>query len=451
MATIVKIAEGMTADRVSEVIDNNFSEVLADINAVQQRVAAEETRAKAAEAEMQTRVENANNGVEAMKTRLTTAEEAIAGEITRALREEKVLREGLAEANETLESVQEDVMSVSNDVSNLEGALATEKSEREAEVTQLSGEITDLSNQTDEAIRGVRDDMATEVETLRGSIATEKSDREAAVEQLAGELEEAKGELGTAVATEKSEREAAVDTVSQELASATAAMGSAITAEKSERVAAVEGIVAVNNAQTEVLKRMEQAMEPLVVTLTGGGGVYEEGTEQAVTLKWSVKKGGQAIDMRNVTTLVNDEPQAIGASMLQETVTSSKTWKVSCLYDYEIVPGATNNVSGSATTKVTFVKPIYTGGSEYDTMLEIDVETLTKHIKTSVAGTYTLKLTTNGWLWLIVPESMTVKKVTMEGLDVPMTVQNTGGPAEYNCWRTDEQIVPGEYQLKVEI
>ena len=77
------------------------------------------------------------------------------------------------------------------------------------------------------------------------------------------------------------------------------------------------------------------------------------------------------------------------------------------------------------------------GFAQTSEVSSLDIVSLTKQsIKTSASGSYSLNNPTTGYyLWLCVPSSMSIQKVTSSGFDVPMEAAANGSTAvdSYKC------------------
>lgn len=90
----------------------------------------------------------------------------------------------------------------------------------------------------------------------------------------------------------------------------------------------------------------------------------------------------------------------------------------------------------------------------FDAATAVDGLTITglgkQSLKTSPGGTYTLQSSTEGhYMWLCVPNNMTVNRVTLNGFDVPMEAASTKeqGTLTYKCYRSSNALVQGSYTI----
>lgn len=191
----------------------------------------------------------------------------------------------------------------------------------------------------------------------------------------------------------------------------------------------------------ERVTALEDSVFPLTISVSGSG-TFEKGTTQTVNIGWTLKKGGQVVTADSVT--VNDEPVE-GTSKQFAGVTATTTYTVKATYQGK-------QVTGSA--KATFVAPMYFGFAAAENVAGgLEITSFGKQaIKTSPNGTYTLNNSTKGhYMWLCVPNSMTINKVTSSGFDVPMLASEAGSTSvdSYKCYRSASAIDAGDVTIVV--
>lgn len=195
-----------------------------------------------------------------------------------------------------------------------------------------------------------------------------------------------------------------------------------------------------NRVITAEINTIKDKVFPLTVTVTGGG-TFEKGTTRSITVSWTVKQGDTVTTADSVT--VNDEA-ATGTSKVFANVTTTTSYTVKVTKGGKTVQG---------TTTATFVAPMYFGFAAAADAAGLVLTDLVKQaIKTSPAGTYSLNNTTTGhYLWLCVPNTMTIKKVTSGGFDVPMEAAQSSTTAvdTYKCYRSSSPINQGAMNIVV--
>lgn len=138
-----------------------------------------------------------------------------------------------------------------------------------------------------------------------------------------------------------------------------------------------------NKVITNELTRISEKVFPLTISVSGGG-TYEKGTSQTVTVRWIVKEGDDIVTPDSIT--VNDEP-------VTNTDTSKQFTNVTVNTTY-IVKVTKGGQQKSGSTSVTFVAASYFGVVDADfTPTEETIKGLTtKTVKNtkSYTGTATL-------------------------------------------------------------
>ena len=187
---------------------------------------------------------------------------------------------------------------------------------------------------------------------------------------------------------------------------------------------------------TDRIEELENEVFPLSVSVSGGG-TYELGTEQTITISWTSKKGDQTITP--TTQTINGE-SGVTSPKIYSGVRSTTTYTVTIGY---------NGLTASGSTTATFLAPIYLGFDSASNSSELIITDLTtKLIKSSAAGTYNLNNPTDGYyLWVCVPSDKTINRITLNGFDVPLESLQSGSTTvgSYSCYRSSNQLIAGDY------
>lgn len=195
-----------------------------------------------------------------------------------------------------------------------------------------------------------------------------------------------------------------------------------------------------NKVITEELNKINDILNPLKL-IVSGGGLFEKGTTQLITITWNLKKGESTVQPEE--SKVNGQV-ASGNSQQFTGVKDDTTYNVECTFEGKSVQGS---------TKVSFIAPMYFGFDAADSIDGLTIEGLNKQsIKSSPAGDYTLNNPTNGnYLWLCIPNSMNISKVTSGGFEVPMeAAQNKGTSIDnYKCYRSSSSINQGNMTITI--
>ena len=193
-----------------------------------------------------------------------------------------------------------------------------------------------------------------------------------------------------------------------------------------------------NNLTNRVIE-LENEVFPLSVSVSGGG-TFELGTTQTITVTWTSKKGDEIITPDSQT--INGETAT--SPKIYSGVTNTTTYTVSINYDGLIATGSTT---------ATFLAPIYLGFAASSTPAELTITSLSlKQVKSSAAGTYNLNNPTDGYyLWICVPSDKSITRVTLNGFDVPLESPQSGSTTvgSYSCYRSSNQLVTGDYSFVV--
>lgn len=193
-----------------------------------------------------------------------------------------------------------------------------------------------------------------------------------------------------------------------------------------------------NRVISAKLEELDNIVNPLTLSVSGGG-LFEKGTTQRITISWVLKKGSSIVTPDSST--VNDEPVS-GTSKNYDGVVSTTTYTVKSLKGSKTV---------KASTTATFIAPMYFGFSENSTASGLIIDSLQKQsLKTTPGGSYTINNPTSGnYLWLCVPEEMSINRVTSGGFDVPMESSQEGSTSVgvYKCYRSSSSINQGNMNI----
>lgn len=269
-------------------------------------------------------------------------------------------------------------------------------------------------------------------------------------------------ELSDALAKEIADREKAI---ADEVLARTIAIDKAIEAEAAVRTKDIAAeakaredadaaeATARSNADTEHESRLlalEQSEWPLSLELSINPILIEfTGSEKDTSVAWKIMRKGVGVTP-TVLTFKQD-----GVALSAELVANgSINAKVNKLGDtvFEIAVEA-EGMKKSASKKLTMVLPVYMGFAGASDAAGLAITELSKYAPlTSPAGTYKIKNNADGiYLWLCVPDTMTINKVTSSGFTVPMREVQTGQTelGGYKCYRSSNAIVAGEYTYTI--
>ena len=276
-------------------------------------------------------------------------------------------------------------------------------------------------------------------------------------------------ELSDALTKEIADREKAI---ADEVLARTTAITKAIEAEAQARDTAIsaeatarsnadtalqtamnENVKELKGADTEHESRLlalEQSEWPLSLELSINPILIEfTGSEKDTSVAWKIMRKGVGVTP-TVLTFKQD-----GVALSAELVANgSINAKVNKLGDtvFEIAVEA-EGMKKSASKKLTMVLPVYMGFAGASDAAGLAITELSKYAPlSSPAGTYKIKNNADGiYLWLCVPDTMTINKVTSSGFTVPMREVQTGQTelGGYKCYRSSNAIVAGEYTYTI--
>lgn len=311
---------------------------------------------------------------------------------------------------------------------------------------------------------------------LSESLENEVSDRVAADEALKKAIDaevtartNGDKELSDALAKEIADREKAI---ADEVLARTTAITEAIDAEAQARGTAISDEA---TARSEADKALQTAMDKNVTELKGADTEHESrllaleqsewplsleltinpilieftGSEKDASVSWKIMRKGVGVTPTVLT--FKQDGVALSAEL---SANGSINAKVNKLGDtvFEIVVTA-DGMKGSTSKKLTMVLPVYMGFAGASDAAGLAITELSKYAPlASPAGTYKIKNNADGiYLWLCVPDTMTINKVTSSGFTVPMREVQTGQTelGGYKCYRSSNAIVAGEYTYTI--
>lgn len=276
-------------------------------------------------------------------------------------------------------------------------------------------------------------------------------------------------ELSDALTKEIADREKAI---ADEVLARTTAINEAIEAEAQARGTAISDEA---TARSEADKALQTAMDKNVTELKGADTEHESrllaleqsewplsleltinpilieftGSEKDTSVAWKIMRKGVGVTP-TVLTFKQD-----GVALSAELVANgSINAKVNKLGDtvFEIAVEA-EGMKKSTSKKLTMVLPVYMGFAGASDAAGLAITELSKYAPlASPAGTYKIKNNADGiYLWLCVPDTMTINKVTSSGFTVPMREVQTGQTelGGYKCYRSSNAIVAGEYTYTI--
>lgn len=341
--------------------------------------------------------------------------------------------------------------SLENEVSARVAADEALKKAIDAEVTARANGDKELSDALTKEIadreKAIADEVLARTTAITEAIEAEADARTKAIAAEAKARENAD-------AAETTARTAAIEAEAQARDTAISAEATARSnADTALQTAMNENVKELKGADTEHESRLlalEQSEWPLSLELSINPILIEfTGSEKDTSVAWKIMRKGVGVTP-TVLTFKQD-----GVALSAELVANgSINAKVNKLGDtvFEIAVEA-EGMKKSASKKLTMVLPVYMGFAGASDAAGLAITELSKYAPlSSPAGTYKIKNNTDGiYLWLCVPDTMTINKVTSSGFTVPMREVQTGQTelGGYKCYRSSNAIVAGEYTYTI--
>lgn len=192
---------------------------------------------------------------------------------------------------------------------------------------------------------------------------------------------------------------------------------------------------------------------PLEISLSVLPDIAEYAQAQDVTVSWAVKRKGQDVPVDDIEQFVVLCDGGTLTSKKENPGTYTVNTDMDANHTY-MVRATAYGITKSAYMTLTVVKPMYFGFNAASSAGSLTITDLTKQaVKASPAGTYTLANGADGeYMWLCVPEDMSISKVTLNGFDVPMEAAQALATSygNYNCYRSSNALVKGSYTIQIE-
>ena len=336
---------------------------------------------------------------------------------------------------------------------NADRATWCVNAERDSYWDELITNISDSQKKNKEEL-GKKADSATvdaELVKVRASISAEIQDRKDAI---AAEAKARNDAIAAEVLARTTAITEAIDAEAQARGTAISDEATARSeADKALQTAMDKNVTELKGADTEHESRLlalEQSEWPLSLELSINPILIEfTGSEKDTTVAWKIMRKGVVVTPTELTFKQNGVALAAGL-----TASGSINAKVNKLGDtvFEIVVTA-DGMKGSTSKKLTMVLPVYMGFAGASDASGLAITGLSKYAPlTSPAGTYKIKNNADGiYLWLCVPDTMTINRVTSSGFTVPMREVQTGQTelGGYKCYRSSNAIVAGEYTYTI--
>ena len=348
--------------------------------------------------------------------KLTELSESLENEVSARVAADEALKK----------AVDAEVTARANGDKELSDALAKEIADREKAIADEVLARTTAIDKAIEAEAAARTkDIAAEAKAREDADAAETKARTAAIEAEA----QARDTAISAEATARSNADTALQTAMNENVKELKGADT----EHESRLLALE--------QSEWPLSLELSINPILIEFTG--------SEKDTSVAWKIMRKGVGVTPTVLT--FKQDGVALSAEL---SANGSINAKVNKLGDtvFEIAVEA-EGMKKSASKKLTMVLPVYMGFAGASDAAVLAITELSKYAPlASPAGTYKIKNNADGiYLWLCVPDTMTINKVTSSGFTVPMREVQTGQTElrGYKCYRSSNAIVAGEYTYTI--
>lgn len=195
-------------------------------------------------------------------------------------------------------------------------------------------------------------------------------------------------------------------------------------------------------------RQMENAIYSLDVNLSLNVNLMEyTASPKNVIVSYSIYRNGELVipttlKLTKDGELLSSSPVSSGSINVPINKIGETEFKLDVSYE---------NISKSIVKDVIMVLPMYFGFSAATSADSLTITDLAKQaIKASPSGTYTLSNDTDGkYMWLCVPDTMGINRVTLNGFDVPMEgPQNKSTTlGTYKCYRNSNALIKGSYTI----
>lgn len=348
--------------------------------------------------------------------------------------------------------------SLENEVSARVAADEALKKAIDAEVTARANGDTELSDALTKEIadreKAIADEVLARTTAITEAIEAEVDARTKAIAAEAKAREDADAAETTARTAAIEAETQARDTAISAEATARSEADKALQTAMDKNVTELKGnVTELKGADTEHESRLlalEQSEWPLSLELSINPILIEfTGSEKDTSVAWKIMRKGVGVTPTVLT--FKQDGVALSAELVANGSISTKVNKLGDTV-FEIAVEA-DGMQKSTSKKLTMVLPVYMGFAGASDAAGLAITELSKYAPlTSPAGTYKIKNNADGiYLWLCVPDTMTINKVTSSGFTVPMREVQTGQTelGGYKCYRSSNAIVAGEYTYTI--
>lgn len=179
------------------------------------------------------------------------------------------------------------------------------------------------------------------------------------------------------------------------------------------------------------------------IIFTASPTIIEKGISTAINLSWQYTYNDK------ITTPASMKLKS-GSTVLEST-NQTYTDTISNTKSYQVIAVNEGVTKTSSTVTVNAYYPMYFGeGSGTYNQSELIITTNKRPIASSPRGNISITFTGNKYLWLCIPSTMSINKVTSSGFAVPMEAPITQTINEsYKCYRSTDTINRGTVNFTI--
>ena len=171
------------------------------------------------------------------------------------------------------------------------------------------------------------------------------------------------------------------------------------------------------------------------VTLSRTPSAIEKGVPTQITLSWTTKFNGadltpEKLSVKRGSAVLTED---VSLKTIKDTISDTQAYSIAAVL---------KGITKTATTSVGAYYPMYFGGDSEANGADLDFSGLAKQpIRATPAGQVTIALTAGQYLWLCVPEDMTIHGVGILNsfpviMEEPVTVA-VADKGNYKCYRSN--------------
>lgn len=185
--------------------------------------------------------------------------------------------------------------------------------------------------------------------------------------------------------------------------------------------------------------------DKIVMTCNCVPSIIEKGAPTSVKVTCITRFNGTTVNATDEVLMKGEDELSLAAGSFVDTVSDTTTYSYTATYF-----GVTKTVTGRVLTYY----PMFFGSFADTTITSSDILGLHKQAPvSSPKGSYSLMSSASQYVWLCVPQGMTISKVTSFGFDVPFekpVVVEVEGKGNYTCYRSSEMFKASEFNFVIE-